>query len=252
MTIRLIRTSSIDTPRLLLVDGRPVQQRYSALMRILAAHGLGDRFVLAEPIVTFPTETQPGQIAWYLDSAREPVPLDLLSPHPLRQARLHLEQLLPRLLLAASSDLTRSLHRALTLASASGILWMDGAVVVVDWGLAPQGNGEPLPPLELTPLFASLLPQGPAPILVPPPFAKERAPDAAWATVAEPRQHLDVGTASLIRVQLGPRRPMPLLLHLVTGLMFLLLGLATGLRLLGVPAAEVLRLGRHARVGGDA
>ncbi len=252
MSVRLIRTSPIEAASMLLVDGRPVQQRHSALMRILAAHGLTDRFVLAEPIVTFPTEMRPGQIAWYLDSAQVPIPVDLLPPHPARQARLHLEQLLPMLLLAASSDSTKLLHRALVLASTSGILWMDGTIVVVDWGLLPEEGGELLPPLELTALFADLASQNPASISVPSPFAKECPADPVEASPVERHHHRAADALLTVPIHFGLRASRPLLLHLVIGLLFLLLGLVTGLCLLGVSTSGALGLWQHTGIGSGA
>ena len=249
MTVRLIRTTPIDIASMLTVDGRPIQQRHPALMRVLAAQGLGDQFILAEPIVTFPTETRPGQIAWYLDSAREPVPIDLLAPDPARQARLHLERLLPRLLLAASSDPGRLLYRALVLASTDGILWTDGSIVAVDWGLVPGGAVEPLPALELTPLFSAMARQDSASIPAPSPSAKERPVDPVEMPPVRSHHLQAAGAPHTASVRSGSRTPWPLLLHLVTGLVFLLLGLATGLRLLDVPISDMRHPWRHANIG---
>lgn len=113
-----------------------VIDRYQQLRdRLIALHGR-DVALFAEPVVTRRGDLL--EIAWYTEQAGEPVPITFLDDAGRQGAEADLRAKLAALQpFLASSDIGKSLSRALCLADPDSIYAIDGRAVLINWGLRP-------------------------------------------------------------------------------------------------------------------
>ena len=143
MPPRYIVKTSLAGLHLLTLDGAPVLRLHARLADLLRRHGADAAAGLfAEPVITPPSASLPGSVAWYADLQGVAEPLFTLPADrragPEVALRAALQALAPLLNDPEAGPLLR---RALAIPSTDSILTIGGMVLLTDWGVVADGAG---------------------------------------------------------------------------------------------------------------
>ena len=143
MPPRYIIKTSLAGLHLLTLDGAPVLRLPARLADLLRRHGADAAAGLfAEPVITPPSASLPGSVAWYADLQGVAEPLFTLPADrragPEVALRAALQALAPLLNDPEAGPLLR---RALAIPSTDSILTIGGMVLLTDWGVVADGAG---------------------------------------------------------------------------------------------------------------
>ena len=143
MPPRYIIKTSLAGLHLLTLDGAPVLRLHARLADLLRRHGADAAAGLfAEPVITPPSASLPGSVAWYADLQGVAEPLFTLPADrragPEVALRAALQALAPLLNDPEAGPLLR---RALAIPSTDSILTIGGMVLLTDWGVVADGAG---------------------------------------------------------------------------------------------------------------
>ena len=232
MAPRFIGKTSLAGLHLLQWNGQPVLAAHADLRELLQSRlGLTAAGLFAEPIVTWPGAGSPGSVSWYADATGDAEPLAALSADRRIPAEQQLRDTLQRFSpLLADAELGPLLRRALALGTGDGLLAVGSVPVLIDWGLAADGNGSEDEIAARASAWTGAYLAAPAPS--PPPIAPTAAPPY---TPPLPVRPLPAPIPAAIRSAwdwaLVPAA-------IVTAALFLGIGLYAGARMVAARVAE--------------
>ncbi len=233
MAPRFIAKTSLAGLHLVQLGGQPVLGMHSQLRDLLHAR-IGPRAaaLFAEPVLTRPGDGGSGSISWYADTADDAEPLAALPTDRRAAAEARLRDIMQQIgPLRADPELGPLLRRALAISGTDGLMAAGGAPVLLNWGLATDGEGsEEEIAAQAAGWTSRYTPAPAAPLPAANPTAQDAAPGPLPAA-APSRLLPTLSTSSAWDWALVPAA-------IVMATLFLGIGLYVGVRMVAARVAE--------------